>query len=93
MDDTLLVRYLRPPRITKLDGPAESEKSLVDLTATVESALPLSPGSVDAEVSNLKTGTRRRVTTSQMLKGDKIWTVQPQRRAARGRRATKFGCR
>lgn len=74
-EDIVLVRYLRPPRIAKLTGPAESDKSLADLTATVESALPLVPV-VDAEVSNASTGTRRRITTYAVEKGDKTWTVQ-----------------
>jgi WD40 repeat protein len=47
----LRVRYLRPPRIVKLDPPRTGDKALTELVALVESPLPLTAASVTAEVN------------------------------------------
>lgn len=42
--EELLVRYLRPPRVVKIEGPARSEKPTAEVTVRVDSALPLAEG-------------------------------------------------
>jgi WD40 repeat protein len=76
-EDIVVARYLRPPRIVKLDGPKESDKPLADLTATVHSALPLLSEAVEAEVTSSLTRRPRRIATaSAKLDAGQTWNVQ-----------------
>ncbi len=68
------VRYARPPRIVKLEGPAETTKPLVDLLARVQSALPLVPEAVHAEV-NGRTLAGVRIMPPAKEQAEPVWTV------------------
>jgi WD40 repeat protein len=71
--ESLLVRYLRPPRITRFDGPKTSKEPLVLLSAQVESASPLQAAQADVN--------GREITTVELVrpdpaKRDQPWTVR-----------------
>jgi WD40 repeat protein len=51
LSDDTVVRYLRPPRVVKVEAPAESSKPFLDLVARVRSPLPLPREAVKVEVN------------------------------------------
>src|SRR5262249_5253167 len=66
------VRFLRPPRVVQVEGPAESKKPLCNpLTAHVQSPLDLRRESVEVEVNGQKA-----TVPFDVAKKDNSWQVQ-----------------
>jgi len=64
------VYFLRPPVISKLDAPEESQDPSIELRAEVHSALPLSPEPVKIEING-----KPRLVSTKISGGNKHWTV------------------
>src|SRR5262249_28278459 len=66
------VRYLRPPRILSVEAPKESDKSLADVDAPVQSASDLTREQVEADVNGREIA-RERI---QVRKDGDTWKVE-----------------
>src|SRR5262249_26780091 len=72
--DPVTVRYARPPRVERVEGPGKTEKAAVDLTARAGSPPPPRPGNVRVEVNGHES--QADVQAAEQPPGSGAWEVR-----------------